>query len=420
MDELEATLIYSGESTDDTVATLLQGKWIYGNSVGTVSITISDCNSRAETVYDVTVIHNPDVHFEPVFFDDKGNNDYEEDLIPDNKGYIGYCYNVFSGNEFNQTAVSGMKQIFDWDYKVDYDYFTKDTTPTAIATLYTAKTKSEYLKAVSEKLSAKLVVKFGKFTLYSKTWSNNSSHKIEEKNFSSVNQIYVELGEVSYALGNKECTNTGYYNYLKDDVKLDLDSISSEQDVERFTKKYGTHVAVETLLGKSLEVDYALIEDERNDPFWADPAGAWEDVPYDRNYKDYLIRYNNEGMSTNMFFECVRMMVERYKNEKEWGSMLRSEIYRNNLTVIDSSIESHLKILGGDEEVFFAHHLCSGQILENMFIYLNHDKHKALLSTKNSPEKSLIPLWELIPTDTAEGKKRKEVFKNYVTSKMEK
>ena len=396
MDELEATLVYNGESTDDTVATLLQGKWIYGNSEGNAEIIVKDADK--ELIFDVTVINNPECNFEDI-------NEDRNIINHENIAYIGYCYNVFSGKEFNQSAVSEMKEIFDWNKVLNSGYLRLENDSSFTKTVFGGKNEYDYFESLSKKISATISVKFFKWKLYDKTWSDETSNSVKNHKISGINKLFIEYKKRSYFLERKG-KNTWYYNFLLDKVKEDLFGYK-QIPVNDFIKNYGTHVAVGTNLGQSFELNYII-----------------SDSP--RSYKTVTYGENREQIEVD-----VRTYNEDFFLEKHFGNFISSNDSDKNLSQIISTYFSNnansdgsIEIIGGgDEKRYFRKENCNDEMASRAYAFIFYpfiksEDYYALISPRDSM--SLVPVWDLIPNDTVEGKARIRQFTDYMNEKKEK
>ncbi|MCR5824003.1 MAG: Ig-like domain-containing protein [Lachnospiraceae bacterium] len=408
---------YTGVSDDESIAVFRRGKYIYGVGEGKTTVTVND--GKTEKVYEVTVLPAKDswVHFD----DDDDRAPWwlapsEDDMK--NNIYIGYSYNVFSGKTFDHTNVDSMHELFDWKTVYNSNNLYKDESHETECISISKKDFYEFEQAMGEITSGSIAVKFGSRSLYQKKMSGaKHSKRTNGRNSSGSDLEYIAAINCRYFLADD---GGGYYKYLKPEVAKDLETLSFGEII----KKYGTHVAVGTTFGQSIEFAYFLDEDGMyNDAFFSMQSGGGSPETIREcmheyleegygDYKDLYSMYYGSLKSAADFQEMdyefeVYNMKYRATGESEWTA--GGDSYLQIISKAKGFSNPEVKAPDYPKIRYFVDGYIVEFELRYMHYFFEDPSYSCLISPKD--ELSLLPICDLLPADMG---KRKAEFRKYL------
>ncbi len=384
LNELDASLNCTYTSSDESVADVREGKYIYGLSDGETTIVVDDGDSK--TTYEVTV-EPDDADRQSVI--DEGSRDVSSDdwETPDNDIYIGCGYNVLDGKEINENTINkGIEhEIFDWEKVYWSGKLYKDNSVVTETNCYSGTSRQSFVDSYSKKTTVSVSVKFWKYTLYKKNKEITESTSVSQNDIKSINQLYQTVTYAKYIF--KE-NMSSYWDYVYDDVKKKLLGTDGTT-VEEFIQQYGTHVLLAGSYGGSFQYNFI-----------------------DSNSKNCVVnsRWNSaESINRDFISGALFDMTQNHGLAAEYDGFGWAHDY---------DFDSLLVVIGG---LFPDTHI--GYDL-GMSILTYQDWYMTLNPSKSQligpmDDQSLYPVWELIPTDTEEGAKRKEEFIKYMKDNTE-
>lgn len=408
--ELDTTLNTTYTSTDKSVAVLRSGKYICGLRPGKTRIEVNHDGKIIN--YDVVVAPNPKGD---KFFMDDPDSFWSGRLttlkikdVDRNDIMFGYCFNVLDGKEFVQEAI-GKECVFDWDAVLKSESIREDYSENMEFTSYSGATLDSFYDSYKNKETVKLTAKLGKIKLFDKTFQKSKNNVTSNTEILNINQLYWKYTKASYILNEPD---EGYEKYLKEDVKASLMGTDGTT-VEDFIKKYGTHIIVGGRYGGTFEINYNL-DDEKLIEQNAEVISfinsylstEYAEISYG-SFSDILNKSYESSFSKSMnrFFAGKNVIQVAFTGGRieDWESAV---IYNSFDTadILDCYSDFHIWLKGMNEEE------------DGGWIFVDRDIQYIVDFCYISPinEHSLIPVWELIDTDTQSGKDRKKEFVDYI------
>lgn len=408
--ELDTTLNTTYTSTDKSVAVLRSGKYICGLRPGKTRIEVNHDGKIIN--YDVVVAPNPKGD---KFFMDDPDSFWSGRLttlkikdVDRNDIMFGYCFNVLDGKEFVQEAI-GKECVFDWDAVLKSNNIRVDNSENMEFTSYSGETLDIFYDSYKNKETVKLTAKLGKIKLFDKTFEKSKSNLISNEKKQSINQLYWKYTKASYILDEPD---EDYEKYLKEDAKASLMGTDGTT-VEDFIKKYGTHIIVGGCYGGTFEINYNLDDKELieqsaevisfiNSYLNIDNTGTSYDIYYlfnnilnDKSYESSFSKSMHKLAFKNVFqVAFTGGQIEDWESAVIYNSLDDCDLFGCNY-----DFHAWLKGMNEKEDVF-----------------IDRDVEFVVDFCYISPinEQSLIPVWELIDTDTQAGKDRKKEFVDYI------
>lgn len=400
IDDLTASFQNTYKSEDSSVAVLRDGKYILGLRAGSTVITVND--GEKDTVYDVTVTVGEKAESRSV-------QTMVENEGQENKIKIGYGYNATKGEELNITTVT--KPVFDWNKVLESGELYTDGSEQTITECYNGSKISEFVDSYSEKSTVNVSVKlFGKKILEKEKITEKLQLK-QEKSMKQMNQLYHQIVKRTYDfMGDDD----GYVNFVLPEVQEKLMGTDrNKTTVKQFIEEYGTHVLVSGLYGGSFEFSY-ILSDSNKSPLCSD---TYCYLLYSFIYQYQIANHLNIDLSREYVMnhpDVINQALLHFQN-RSLSEEDAFDIWKD----LDKNYEHNTsrRYIGGNRRWYnnkFEFGRTLDQAIYEYSFWLEDVDDSALIGPRN--KYSLYPVWELIPTDTEEGRKRIEEFEEYLKS----